>query len=164
MKKLLSIIIILFAIYSCKNSSKVERENEPTIYNVEHEDAEMNDAIKKANRTLNEFNIALKSNDSNNTFFGLKMRFKAEDRNEHIWIGNIKQNGNKYYGVVDNLPEYTTEVKQGDTIEIDKEKISDWMYLKNSELRGGYTIRLLRNRMTEAERKQFDAESGMIIK
>lgn len=38
------------------------------------------------------------------------------------------------------------------------------MYIKNSELHGGFTIRLLRERMTEEERYFFDSESGMRIK
>ena len=37
------------------------------------------------------------------------------------------------------------------------------MYIDNQKLRGGYTLRVLRNRMTETERKQFDADSGLII-
>ncbi len=37
------------------------------------------------------------------------------------------------------------------------------MYIENGKLFGGYTIKVLRNRMTEEERKQFDAESGMQI-
>ena len=69
----------------------------------------------------------------------------------------------KFYGVVANLPESTTEVSLGDTIQIANENISDWMYVENQKLHGGYTIRLLRSRMTESERKQFDEESGWII-
>jgi len=37
------------------------------------------------------------------------------------------------------------------------------MYLENGKLFGGYTIRVLRNNMSEEERKQFDSESGMQI-
>jgi uncharacterized protein YegJ (DUF2314 family) len=51
-------------------------------------------------------------------------------------------------------------VKVGDTVQISNDNISDWMYVDGIKLRGGYTIRLLRKRMTETERKQFDAENG----
>jgi len=37
-------------------------------------------------------------------------------------------------------------------------------YIKNAELHGGYTIRLLRDRMSESEIKAFDTQSGMKIK
>jgi uncharacterized protein YegJ (DUF2314 family) len=61
------------------------------------------------------------------------------------------------------LPESTTDVKIGDKIQILNDNISDWMYVDNQKLRGGFTIRVLRKRMTESERKQFDAENGLII-
>lgn len=96
-------------------------------------------------------------------YFALKTRFKTANGGEHIWVSNISLKDNKYYGVVDNLPESTTDVKIGDTIQIVNENISDWMYIDNQKLRGGFTIRLLRKRMTETERKQFDAVNGLII-
>ena len=143
----------------------MERENEPTIYKVGEDDAEMNKAIEKAKQTLDSFDYAFKNNSRVFTFFGLKKRFEENGNVEHIWIGNIQGETNgKYVGVIDNLPEKIKSIKLGDTIEIDKKDISDWMYLKNSELHGGYTIRLLRERMTVDERKKFDAESGMKIK
>ena len=95
--------------------------------------------------------------------FSLKVPFSVPAGNEHIWISDITLKDNKYFGVVGNVPESTTEVKLGDTIQIDKGKISDWMYIHNDTLRGGYTLRVLRKRMSDAERKQFDAENGLII-
>jgi uncharacterized protein YegJ (DUF2314 family) len=37
------------------------------------------------------------------------------------------------------------------------------MYIEENKLRGGYTVRVLRNKMSESEKKQFDNENGMII-
>ena len=94
----------------------------------------------------------------------MKKKFEENGNIEHIWIGNIQKiESGKYIGVIDNLPEKIKSVKLGDTVQIEKKEISDWMYIKKSELHGGYTIRLLRERMTEEERKKFDAESGMKI-
>ena len=169
MKNLQIKTLLLFfsiCILSCNSNKKIERENEPTIYNVEEDDAEMNKAIEKAKQTIDSFDYAFKNYPKVFTFFSLKKKFEEDGNVEHIWIGNIQGETNgKYVGVIDNLPEKIKNVKLGDTIEIDKKDISDWMYLKNnSELHGGYTIRLLRERMTEDERKKFDAESGMKIR
>lgn len=160
-------LLLFFSILilSCNSNSKIERENEPTIYNVGEDDAEMNKAIQKAKQTIDSFDFAYKNNSRVFVFFGLKKKFVENGIVEHIWIGNIQgMESGKYVGVIDNLPEKLKSVKLGDTVEIDKKDVSDWMYLKNSELHGGYTIRLLRERMTEEERKKFDAESGMKIK
>lgn len=168
MKNLQIKTLLLFftiCILSCNSNKKTERENEPTIYNVEEDDVEMNKAIEKAKQTLDSFDYAFKNNTRVFTFFGLKKKFEENGNVEHIWIGNIQriENG-KYIGVIDNLPEKILSVKLGDTVQIERKEISDWMYIKKSELYGGYTIRLLRDRMTEEEREKFDAESGMKIK
>ena len=158
------ILIILFVIISCKKSDKVEREDQPTIYNVENQDAEMNNIIIKAKQTLPEFYKVLESGNPNHEAFAVKVRFKINNDGEHIWINSLFKRNGEYFGVVDNLPEFAKEVKQGDTIKIDTDKVSDWMYLDNGELKGGYTIRLLRTRMSEEERIEFDNTSGMVIK
>ena len=35
--------------------------------------------------------------------------------------------------------------------------ITDWMYVDKGILQGGYTIKLIRNRMSKEERAKFDA-------
>lgn len=165
MKQHLLTFIILIGLVSCNNNqmTKIERVGEPEIYSVTNIDAEMNEAIKTANQTLNNFKEALKSDNPNFESFALKTRFNTSNGGEHIWVSNITLRDNKYFGVVENLPELTNEVKLGDTIQIKDDNISDWIYIDNQKLRGGYTVRLLRNRMTEQERKQFDEENGFII-
>jgi uncharacterized protein YegJ (DUF2314 family) len=160
---ILSISINLLA--SCKNGPviKTARQGEPDIYTVTDEDKEMNDAIKAANQTIDQFKNALLSNNKNYEMFELKVRFPKAKGGEHIWLRNIIFKENKYIGIVDNVPENLNNIKLGDTIVIDNENITDWLYIDQSKLKGGYTIRLLRNRMTESERKKFDSENNFVI-
>ncbi|MFH6997300.1 YegJ family protein [Flavobacterium sp. FlaQc-57] len=161
MKTKILIASIIFCLISCKKSDKVERENQPDIYNVEGNDKEMTEAIKKANQSLADFNTALTN--PKIEVKSLKVKFKNQQNTEHIWLSNVEFKEGKYTGVLDNEPEYITDYKIGDTINVDNKNISDWMYIENGKLFGGYTIKVLRNRMSESERKQFDAESGMQI-
>ncbi|OWU89184.1 DUF2314 domain-containing protein [Flavobacterium sp. WLB] len=161
MKTKLLVLITILCLVSCKESNKIERENEPAIYGVESEDKEMNAAIEKANQTLNDFNIGLSNPKAQSQ--ALKVAFTDSNGTEHMWVGNVEFNNGKYSGILNNDPEFVTEYKAGDKIDIDSSKISDWMYIENGKLFGGYTIKVLRNRMTYEERKQFDAESGMQI-
>lgn len=121
------VISILLAITSCNSNqtTKIEREDEPTIYSVSDNDQEMNKAIETANQTLDQFDNALNSNNPAFVYFSLKTRFTTTAGGEHIWIGNISLIDNKYYGVVENLPDKTTEVNIGDTVQILKDNISD---------------------------------------
>lgn len=117
MQKTAFFFITLIMMFSC-NSKKIERENQPDIYNVESNDIEMNKAIENAKQTLDSFEIAFKNNSRVFTFFGLKKRFEENGIVEHIWIGNIKNVDGKFYGIVDNLPEKINNVKFGDTIKM----------------------------------------------
>lgn len=165
MKKILSVIIILIITLSCNNiqKGKVESENEHDIIGVESDDSDMNIAIEKAKRNVGNFTSALKSNNPNFFNFSIKKPYKTESGNEHIWISNVVLQGDKYLGIIGNTPQFTSEIKLGDTVLVEKSEISDWMYLDENKLRGGYTIRVLRNKMSETEKKQFDLENGMII-
>ena len=165
MTRTLFTILTILGLASCNNdkTTSIERDGQPTVYQVGGDDKEMNTAIGLANATLDNFTKALQSNNADFVNFALKTRFNTPQGGEHIWVSNITLDNNDFFGVVDNLPESTTDVKIGDKIKIDKKNISDWMYIDKGKLRGGYTIILLRNRMTDAERKQFDIESGHII-
>ena len=123
----------------------------------------MNRAMLNAVQTLDTFKEALLSKNKDYKCFALKSRFITSTGSEHIWLRDIILKDKKYVGIVANLPDSIKDVKLGDTISIVKNNISDWMYLDKKILRGGYTIRLLRKRMTDIERKQFDLKSGLII-
>jgi|688.fasta_scaffold228150_2 uncharacterized protein YegJ (DUF2314 family) len=165
MKKILSIIIILIITLSCNNiqKGKVERENEPDIIGVKSDDSEMNLATEKAKLNIEYFDLALKSNNPKFNNISVKQPYKTESGSEHIWISDIILKEDKYLGIIGNTPEYTSEVKLGDTVLVEKSRISDWMYIEENKLRGGYTIRALRSKMSESEKKQFDNDNGLII-
>ena len=161
MKIKILLLLGTFCFISCKDSNKIERENEPTIYAVKSEDKEMAAAIQKANQTLSDFNAGLSNPKAENQ--ALKVEFADSKGIEHMWIGDIEYKDGKYSGILNNEPEYITQYKAGDKIDVDNSKISDWMFVENGKLHGGFTIKVLRNKMTEEERKQFDEESGMQI-
>jgi uncharacterized protein YegJ (DUF2314 family) len=144
-------------------TGKTERPGEPDIYSFKSSDKEMNEAIKTAKLTLKEFNTALLSRNKNFRSFALKVRFPTSKGSEHIWLSSISFKQNKYSGIVDDVPEAIPNMKMGDTIQIPIDNISDWLYLDKNKLRGGYTIRVIRNHLTEPERKKFDSENNFVI-
>lgn len=135
---------------------KIERGDEPIIYSLNDDDKEMNLAIELANATLDDFDKALKSPESEN--FALKIRYDLNNKSEHIWAVDIEKIGNDYFGIIDNVPNSETSINLNDKVKIEKEKISDWMFSREGKLFGGYTIIVLRNRMSESEKENFDKE------
>jgi uncharacterized protein YegJ (DUF2314 family) len=154
------LISTLMFILSCNTNQKVKHvtKSEDEIYSTSSEDEEMNEAIDSAKSTLQLFENAFRSKKYDESSFVLKVRFDTPKGFEHIWVNNIEMEKNNYYGTINNIPESTTEVKEGEKITIDKTNITDWLYNDNGTLRGGYTIKVIRNRMTKEEREQFDKE------
>lgn len=95
--------------------------------------------------------------------FNLKQRFETIDGSEHIWVGAIYVKDGNYYGFLANQPDKIQGLYMGDSLEIDKQNITDWKYQIGNKLIGGFTIRLLREKYSEEEKKQFDKETGLVF-
>jgi len=135
---------------------RIERGEEPIIFSLSEDDKEMNSAIELANKTLIDFDEALKFSENEN--FALKIRYDFNNKSEHIWAVNIEKIDDDYFGIIDNLPNSITDIKLMNKVKIEKDKISDWMFSKKGKLLGGFTIRVIRNRMSELEKENFDKE------
>lgn len=167
MKKIITILILLFVTtINAQVKNRIERNDKNAstkVYRVQNQDLEMEEAINLAKLTFHEFEAALKSENTNFANFLIKKGFESDKGEEYLWISNIMINKNKnnYVGIVANEPLYTKVVKAGDIVEISNEDVGDWMYLENNVVKGGYTLKLLRSRMSEKERNQFDRESHL---
>lgn len=169
-KKNITVLILLFCIaIHAQTKNKVEKSGTSkasTVYRVENGDKKMKKAIKQAKASFNEFETAIKSENPNFKNFLLKKGFESPNGEEYLWVRNILINkvSNNYVGIVANEPLYTKAVQNGDFIEISNDDVGDWMYLDNNVVKGGYTLKLLRNRMSKKERQQFDAKSNLKFK
>jgi len=165
--RLRNILIILISIIflSCKidKTERIERLNEPDIYILNNSDKVTDNAILLAQQTVNKFEKAYKENNDDFKDFSIKMPFRGTQGYEHIWLSDIKYENNEFRGIVNNSPAFTREVNKGDTVIIDTKKISDWMYVENGKLIGGYSIRAMRDKMSVTQRKEFDSGFGVVI-
>jgi uncharacterized protein YegJ (DUF2314 family) len=150
---------LLLILISCTNNTNntPQKEGPGDTYTVNSNDPEMTKASEKAMQTLYQFDLALKNKTDSQNNFSLKVRFTIDNGGEQLWIDDIQIENGNYTGVVGNRPYWIKGLHLGDTIKVNKPDITDWMYLENNILHGGYTTRLLRNRMSSSERKDFDA-------
>src|SRR5262249_45481080 len=123
---------------------------------VDKDDPKMNAAIAKARSTVNTFIAALSAPKPNQADFSVKMAFTDGEHTEHMWLGSVRYDGKVFRGVVNNDPELVNNVKVGQKASIEPSKVSDWMFVENGKLVGGYTIRVLRDTMSTKERAEFD--------
>lgn len=165
MVKALHCFLCFMILFSCRQlvESKTEREDEPDVFNIDSSSEEMNSAMEEARRTMNKFKEALESGNPNYEFFAIKQEFFSPEGSEHIWVGSITKVNEGYMGTIDNSPVRDIGVKLGDTIVIDPNRISDWIYYADNKVRGGYTIRVIRNSLSEEEKQIFDYENGLIF-
>ena len=124
-------------------------------YQVSNTDQAMHEATESARRTVRQFIRALKNPAAGQTDFEVKKPFVEGGEVEHIWLSDVKLVGNRLEGTVDNTPRKVTGIKLGQRCSVNPNEISDWAYLDNGKLVGGYTIRAHYNALTPAEQAEF---------
>jgi uncharacterized protein YegJ (DUF2314 family) len=151
--------ILLVLLISCKEHKAYISKNTnggDEVYRVEGDDEDMNKAIENARLNYPSFVLAFKNADSSLSGFSVKIRFDyGEGNGEHMWLSDLHYRGTRLFGVLDSDPVNIHSVHAGDSLAIDVDRLSDWMYVKNSRMVGGYTLKVLYNKMTEKEKKEF---------
>ncbi|MHC5114007.1 MAG: YegJ family protein [Planctomycetota bacterium] len=141
----------------------IRRDGEPPVFLVEEEDEAMTRAIDEARATIDRFIEALQAPSPTQNYFSVKAPFTDGEDREHIWLSGVSYDGTVFEGEIGNEPADLTSVKLGDRVAVAPDQITDWMIIDDGRLLGGYSIRLLRDRMTEAERREFDAGLPFVI-
>ncbi|MFT3679908.1 MAG: DUF2314 domain-containing protein [Ferruginibacter sp.] len=179
MSKLVSAVLFLLLCGACNNANKkapysdslhtitevspeddansLIDEKDDNITQISSDDEAMNNAIQKAKLTFFNFDTAYKNGHFNKENFSVKIRFDVKGGGEHIWADNITFENGAYFGILDDDASAINKIKSGDRVKITSSNLSDWLYEDNGVMRGGYTIRVLRNKMTSTEKVEFDS-------
>jgi uncharacterized protein YegJ (DUF2314 family) len=147
------------------SSSQLQSEHavEPKSYRVPNEHAAMREAVAKARKTVRRFIHALQHPAPGETDFEVKKPFVLKGDVEHIWLSDVKFVGGRFQRKVDNQPTEIRDLTVGRVVSVNPDEISDWVYIKDGKLIGGYTIRAHYNELTPQEKQEFDrsADFGM---
>lgn len=74
---------------------------------------------------------------------------------EHMFLSDIAWRGNGLRGTVTSTPMHATGVQEGDRVVIDRDRVSDWLYVVDGKGVGGYTFRVMWSRFDEVERESY---------
>ena len=134
-----------------------KRKKLDEIYSFDAEDEEMNLAIDTAKVTLLISPIVMQI-DKDFERTGIKVSFETSTGHEHIWCENVKYNerDNCFVGQVANEPENIKDLSKEDWIRVTENEITDWYVGTSSGIVGGYTLKVLRDRLSEIEKREFD--------
>ena len=156
MKKILLFLIplVLTVIYTHPANAYSDE-----VIEVKSSDAEMNKAISTAKKSLPHFWDIYNNHKYGETNFALKVRIQDSKGNgEHLWTNSIRKENGKIFGIINNTPELVNTVHLGQEIEIKEKDISDWIYIKNEKVYGGFTIRVMEKRMAKDEAENIKAQ------
>ncbi len=141
----------------------VQPGQEPQVFNVDKHNEQMRAAVYRARRTVGVFIRALEHPGAGQYDFEVKKPFRQGDVVEHLWLANVRFRGNRFDGYVDNVPRKIKGLKMGAHVSVDPDEISDWAYVQNGKLIGGYTIRVLYSELSPADKAAFAKEARFRI-
>ncbi len=141
----------------------VRREGEPDYMHITEDHEAMNRAVETAQKTVGKFIAVLRSPKGLQSRFAVKKPFVEGDKVEHIWLTEVSYDGRLFHGKVDNEPVDIKGTRLGEEVTVAPNEISDWMYVQDGKLIGGYTISAMCHHMSPAQKQQFEKDTGCLI-
>lgn len=141
-----TLLILCLLSSSCVRDSErnvVRRDRKADVVQVEKSDREMSAAIAQAQQTSGDFIKVLKSPKSNQSGFSVKYPFTDGPTVEHMWVNDLSFDGHSFAGVLNNYPNDLSNFFYGQKVTVSQSGISDWMYVEDGRLIGGFTLRVL---------------------
>lgn len=122
------------------------------------EDDEMETAIGEAKSNFGQFIEAYRHPTEQQTSFLVKVVFDEGEQREHLWLADLDFSGENRSEVIANEPNLPS-LKFMERVAFAPSYISDWMFIEDGYLVGGFTTRVIRGRMTSEERQHYDAQA-----
>jgi uncharacterized protein YegJ (DUF2314 family) len=119
----------------------VRRRHEP-VFEIETDDARMQEATVRARSTLDTFWEAFRAKRQIDTDFGLKCRFEHWGCGEQIWCEPQQRLQGKTKVKLLNIP-LCMPNSDGDVVYVTDDQITDWYVIRAGEMLGGETQQIL---------------------
>ncbi len=135
-----------------------KRNSDPTdpVMAVTESDQDINLAIGRARSTLDVFFRQLAKQKPNQEGFLVKVRFSRGADVEHIWLADLDITDRQMRGVIASEP-HLPGLSLMKNVSFTRDQITDWMYIEDKCLVGGFTTRALRARMSPDELDALNA-------
>lgn len=148
---------------AAENPPKPAINTASAYVHVHDGDKVMDEAVHEALRNMGKFTAALTNPKAGQTGFAVKKRCTKGDKCEHLWLTAVHFDGRDLRGKVDNAPVELNSPHLGDEVTVQPEEITDWMYVENGRLVGGYTLRVYYTRLSAADKKHFTKALGFSL-
>lgn len=127
--------------------AKAAIDGDDNVVAVPTGDSAMAGAVAKANATLPRFYELM----SAKTLGDYLVKYPLEENGlvENIWVQLTDMNDNEFIGLLSNDPVQVKSKKMGDQVRFSKADLKDWMIKNDKEIYGGYTMRILLDKLPE---------------
>ncbi len=122
------------------------------VVNASDDDPRIKAAVATAKKTWPDFVKAFNAKAANTESFGVKFPFPADARQEFMWIEVTSVDEGFVSGRLANDPVWCKDLKLGDEVRKKITELADWMYLKDGELVGGFSVKVLLEQQEKATR------------
>lgn len=127
----------------------LRKSSNAAVIGASGDDPEMMAATAEAKKTWPDFVKAFRNKPENSENFAAKFPFDAPDQKEFMWVEVVSINGDTVVGRLGNDPVWVKDLKLGDEVKMKVSQLSDWMYLKDGEIVGGYTVKVLMDKQKQ---------------
>lgn len=125
-------------------------------------DADMRMAAHKAQVSLDEFDQRLKDPPVGQTRIGLRGIFESQGETEYLWLRNVSIVPGGYRGMIISPPTLPGFALDQEVV-LPRAAVADWYAVEGGYLIAGYSLRLMRSRLSPEARARADKQSGYII-
>jgi uncharacterized protein YegJ (DUF2314 family) len=164
MRRVAPLVLLLLTpltFFSCGKQPPVDpvpvSAADPTRHRAQ-DDMELARIAENARNTLPFFFRRIQRRRAGDGNFRIKYPLRADPRSgfsrEQVWLSNIRFQNGRYSGVLNNTPYYIPGLSRGDSISIDMEEITDWMFTRKGKIMGGRSIKFLLEQIPEHERDE----------
>jgi uncharacterized protein YegJ (DUF2314 family) len=148
-----------------RSSTSSSMSSKSDIIPIQPDDAEMNTAMQTARDHFPEFwrEVSADYKRVIPALGGSMVKAYFDDPGgaplggEHMWVRDVEYDGKMITGVLADTPRHLRSVRAGQQVTFPLERLSDWFYVDGDKAVGAFTVRLLRTRMSEEERRAHDS-------
>ncbi|MBG86917.1 MAG: hypothetical protein CMO80_08465 [Verrucomicrobiales bacterium] len=86
---------------------------------------------------------------------------ESPNQGEHMWVDKVDFDGQRLTGVLVNSPRWLKSVKDGDPVNVPFAHLEDWLMTSGDTAFGGYTVNVMRRKMSAEEMETHDEAWGL---
>jgi uncharacterized protein YegJ (DUF2314 family) len=113
------------------------------IFHSPTSDSAMQDAIAAARASTPSFIARLEAPQPGDRNFGIKFPFRDGDETEHMWVSDVRREGDEFVGIVEADAQCVGNVVKGSEVRVPVSGISDWGFSNGDAIHGNYTTRVM---------------------